>query len=334
MSEQAAKTSGKPTSTFTEFPIKDLRGRVAIVTGGYVGLGGPVSKHLSSMGATVVLPARRPAAAKEFAEAVSKAHPDFPPMKVPEFSVDLGDLDQVEEFTAWFLREHSQLDMFIGNAGVAGPPSGRTKQGYEVHWGINHMAHVKMLIPLLPLLRAEGSLHRVVLTASRMHQRAQITESGGSAQLPWEYLRSPPDEDRWLTHRLKLYGNSKLANILTMRYIAARAPELICASVHPGAVATNIFSKSPHPQWLISFAKKVVGSIQRSEEDGGSGVLWAALADDVRSGGYYYDGQERCSVENTKGGIAKFATDDVLGTSLWHRTLHWLDVEDPLADEV
>jgi transcriptional regulator with XRE-family HTH domain len=78
----------------------DLTGRLAIVTGGYSGIGTAVTRGLSDAGATVVVPARRPDQAREVLGGVAGA-------EVAE--LDLADLGSVERFAQEFLQRHLTL---------------------------------------------------------------------------------------------------------------------------------------------------------------------------------------------------------------------------------
>src|SRR3954471_12180811 len=87
----------------------DLGGRLAIVTGGYSGLGLETTRTLARAGAHVVVPARRGAVAEA-------ALRDLPGVEVDE--LDLADLDSVRAFSARFLAGGRSIDLLIAAAGI------------------------------------------------------------------------------------------------------------------------------------------------------------------------------------------------------------------------
>jgi NAD(P)-dependent dehydrogenase (short-subunit alcohol dehydrogenase family) len=87
----------------------DLTGRLAIVTGGYSGIGTAMTRGLSDAGATVVVPARRPDVARREVGGV-------PGVEVA--GLDLADLGSVERFASDFLAPGRSIDMLVNNAAV------------------------------------------------------------------------------------------------------------------------------------------------------------------------------------------------------------------------
>lgn len=57
--------------------------------------------------------------------------------------LDLGDLASIRAFASNFMEKFSKLDVLVNNGGVFIPPEERrkTKDGFEVHFGVNHLGH-------------------------------------------------------------------------------------------------------------------------------------------------------------------------------------------------
>ena len=135
----------------------DLRGKNALVTGGYSGIGLETTRALVKAGAHVHVPARRPETAQTALEGIiDGAHIG---------AMDLGDLRSVEKFADDFLSQHDRLDILIGNAGIMACPFETTAQGFESQIGVNHFGHFTLVKKLMPALEKAGQADgaRVVL---------------------------------------------------------------------------------------------------------------------------------------------------------------------------
>src|SRR5947209_7677014 len=108
----------------------DLARRLAIVTGGYSGVGIETVRALVGAGAEVVVPARRPGRAREQLGAIERVAVD---------ELDLGDLDSVRGFAERFLATRRALDLLVNNAGVMASPEFRVGPGWEGQFGTNHL---------------------------------------------------------------------------------------------------------------------------------------------------------------------------------------------------
>ena len=103
--------------------------------------------------------------------------------------LDMTSLSTVKAAVARF--NHSRLDILMCNAGIMAHPPALTKDGYELQFGVNHLAHGAVIQGLLPVLQktaAEpGSDVRIVcLTSLGWHQHPK---SG----ILFDQLRTPMD---------------------------------------------------------------------------------------------------------------------------------------------
>ncbi|MHC5540004.1 oxidoreductase [Singulisphaera rosea] len=197
----------------------DLSNKVAIVTGGYSGIGLETTRVLSQAGATVVVPARS-------TETARKALADIP--RVELASIDLLDPNSIDAFAARFIDGGRPLHLLINNAGIMACPLARDGRGYESQFSANHLGHFQLTLRLWPaLLRAGGS--RVVALTSRGHRFSPVVFDDPN-------FESRP-YDKW-----KSYGQSKSANALFALALDRRGePNGIRAfSVHPGGIPTPL----------------------------------------------------------------------------------------------
>lgn len=204
--------------------IPDQSGRRAVVTGANSGIGLITARELARSGARVLLACRDERRGKEAADriryAVRGADVEFA-------ALDLADLSSVREFAAGYRAD--RLDLLINNAGVMALPYGRTADGFETQFGVNHLGHFALTGLLLPKLLATPGA-RVVSVSSGLHALADIDMGD---------LNSERDYRRWVA-----YGRSKTANLLFVHELARRAAAagsgLVAAAAHPGYASTNL----------------------------------------------------------------------------------------------
>jgi NAD(P)-dependent dehydrogenase (short-subunit alcohol dehydrogenase family) len=144
----------------------DLTGRLALVTGGYSGIGLETTRALVGAGARVVVPARRPAAAGEALAGVDGVDG----VEIDE--LDLGDLDSVAAFAERFLASGRHIDLLIANAGIMACPETRVGPGWEAQFATNHLGHFALVSRLWPAIAGAGA--RVVSVSSLGHRRSPM----------------------------------------------------------------------------------------------------------------------------------------------------------------
>jgi NAD(P)-dependent dehydrogenase (short-subunit alcohol dehydrogenase family) len=256
--------------SWTAADIPDQDGRVAIVTGANSGIGFETARELARRGATVVLACRSEGRGDD---ARNQIRAELPDADVRVTKLDLADLDQVREFAAAFGAEFARLDLLINNAGVMVPPEGRTEQGSELQFAINHLGHFALTGLLLDLLLATPGA-RVVTVSSQAHRQGTMD---------FEDL----DFEQRGYQAAAAYGQSKLANLLFTfeldRRLAAARADVTAAAAHPGWTVTNLQRHSR----LIRMLNPIFGMNQAK---GALPTLRAATAPDVPGGDYFGPG--------------------------------------------
>jgi len=276
----------------------DLTGMNVIVTGGTSGLGAETVRVLAAAGARVVAAGRRRGAAELPASA--------------EFEeLDLASLTSVGAFVR---RWNRPLHLLINNAGVMRTPFGRTADGFELQFGINHLGHFALTIGLLPALRDAGEA-RVVMLSSRGHRRSDVDFEDPN------YLSRRYDP--WAA-----YGQSKTANCLFAVGLTRRGRP--ANAVAPGAIQTNLMRHMPHEEltergWLDSAGNRIngPGPEWKTVEQGAATTVWAAVAPELQGvGGKYLD---NCAIAEPwtgpgavpYGSYAPYALDPDHAERLW-----------------
>lgn len=246
---------------WNEKNIGSQEGRIAIVTGANSGIGFETARLLAANGAVVVLACRSEEKGRE-ATALMEGAVEFMPL-------DLSSLQSVEEFAGAFADKYPGLDLLINNAGVMVPPFGKTRDGFELQFGTNHLGHFALTARLFPLMKDRpGS--RVVNVSSGAHRMGRVD---------FDNLNSEKGYKPW-----PAYGLSKVANLLFTYELERRlrnaGAEVISVAAHPGWTATNLQKTSAMARLFSPlFGMKPLG--------GALPTLRAAVDPDVNGGDYY-----------------------------------------------
>jgi NAD(P)-dependent dehydrogenase (short-subunit alcohol dehydrogenase family) len=252
--------------------IPDQSGRIAVVTGANSGLGLVTARELARHGALVVLACRNMekgrAAHAEVAAAASGAEPELE-------ELDLASLDSVRAFVDRFRAKHDGLDLLVNNAGVMAAPRRHTADGFELHFGTNHLGHFALTNLLLPLMEGREDA-RVVTLSSNAHKTVR--------RIAFDNLNGDRRYFRW-----NAYGQSKLANLMFAleldRRLRAADSSVRSLAAHPGYSATNLqAAAAPLVDRLVMKASNAV--IAQSEEMGTLPVLFAATQPGLAGGTY------------------------------------------------
>jgi NAD(P)-dependent dehydrogenase (short-subunit alcohol dehydrogenase family) len=250
--------------------MPDQTGRTVLVTGANSGLGLRSAEALATRGARVLMACRNQVKAAVALEAVRNAAADAPPEVVP---LDLADLDDVRACAGRLIKGHDHLDVLMNNAGVMAIPHQRTRQGFEMQFGTNHLGHFALTGLLLPLLR-RAQASRVVTVSSVVHRVGRIRFDD------WEQKCY----SRWFP-----YIQSKLAHLLftteLQRRSAAAGADLLAVAAHPGYAATNLSSGLPTVYRLG--AKVSDGLFAQPDRMGALPQLYAATMPDVGPDDYW-----------------------------------------------
>jgi len=249
----------------------DLSGRLAVVTGGYSGLGLETVAALAGAGADVVVPARRVQVARDALRARGLD-------AVAVDALDLADLASVRAFAERVLTTGRSVDVLVNNAAIMASPEARVGDGWEAQFATNHLGHYVLANLLWPALRAEGGA-RVVALSSTGHKLSGIRFD--DPQFTTGY-------DKWLA-----YGQAKTANSLfAVQLDTLGAPHGVRAfAVHPGGIMTELQRHLTREEMVAAGWMTEDGTLHerfKTPEQGAATSTWAATSPMLAGAGGVY----------------------------------------------
>ena len=210
-------------------------GRTFLVTGGNTGIGLATATALARDGGRVYIACRNPDRGQAAVTAIKSAAGSDSVGLLP---LDLASLASVRDCAQEFLARNEPLHVLVNNAGVGGA-RGLTADGFEMHFGVNHLGHFALTMLLLDRLKASGPGSRIVNVSSEVHYQA--------TGIDWDALRHKP---KGLTG-MREYAVSKLCNVLFAQELARRLgggdADVTTFALHPGVVASDIWRRVPQP---------------------------------------------------------------------------------------
>jgi NAD(P)-dependent dehydrogenase (short-subunit alcohol dehydrogenase family) len=273
----------------------DLTGRLAVITGGYSGLGLEITRALSAAGARVIVPARRPDAAHEALAAIGGTE---------VLAMDLADLASVSTAADGLLVRGEPIDMLIANAGIMACPETRVGPGWEAQFATNHLGHFALTARLWPMLTARGS--RVVTVSSGAHRITGIR---------WHDVHFETEYDPW-----QAYGQSKTANVLMAVELDKRgaAHGVRAFSLDPGSILTPL-QRHLSREWMVEQGwmdadGRGINPDFKTPEQGAATATWAATSPQLEGAGGVFCVD--CDVAPREG-VAAWAIDAAEAARLW-----------------
>lgn len=192
-------------------------------------------------------------------------------------------------------------------------PYSKTKDGYEIQFGTNHIGHsllTKLLLPtLLKTADQPDSDVRIINVSSAAHMMAP------GIVYDQDLLES------YITHRR--YGQSKLANLLHARELQRRYPQITTTSLHPGVILTDLYASQKESNIFVRLALPLIKPFSLDVPGGAKNQLWAATADKKEVGSSYY----WTPVGIKSGGSFWHAQKPQLAKELWDWTENELETQ-------
>ena len=294
---------------------KDLSGKIAIVTGGYSGIGLETTRALVAIGAKVIIPAKRTEVAVQNLEGIVS--------KENIVEMDLGDLNSVMKFTEDFKESFGKLDLLINNAGIMACPETRIGNGWESQFAVNHIGHFLLTKELMNTM-AENDGARFVSLSSSAHSLTRML---------WDDIHFQNNPyDKWMA-----YGQSKTASSLIAVEFHRRMVDKGVSgfSVHPGGILTPL-QRHLQKEEMVALGwmdedgspSEMAKNFFKTTSQGASTTLWCATNSSLNGiGGVFC---EDCDIAKRKNevdeslqryfGVADWAVDTEEASKLWDVT--------------
>ncbi|MGK2876235.1 MAG: SDR family NAD(P)-dependent oxidoreductase [Nocardioides sp.] len=310
VNEQRPLGSGFTASTTATEVLagRDLTGQIALVTGGYSGLGLETTRALVRAGARVIVPARRASTARENLAGIDG-------VTVVD-GVDLSDLDTVARAAEKISDAADRIDMVIAAAGVMATPQRPVGPGWDLQLSVNHFGHFALTVRLFPLMVRAGA--RVVIYSSAGHHASDIR---------WDDPHFLSGYNKWAA-----YGQSKTANVLFALQLDRLGSNygVRAFALHPGKIITGLQREVPASEQVelgwIDAAGNVIGADFKTPSQGAATGIWAATSPLLEGrGGLYLEDCDIASVADRggtmdEGGVKPYALDESSAERLWQLT--------------
>ena len=262
---------------------------LVVLTGATRGIGHAAAIELARQGAELAVVGRDESRVRGVAEEARQAGD----VEVHEHVADMTLMSEVRRLADELRENHERIDVLANNAGALFASRQVTDEGFERTFALNHLAPFL----LTHLLRDRLRGGRVVTTASDAHRSGRLDLDDLQAERSYAAMR--------------VYGTTKLCNILFTRELARRAPELHANCFHPGTVRTG-FGKNESGIWRILVT--VASPFMRSPERGARSLVWLALSQEGGELDGKYVGDEKVAEPS------RAAQDDDLARALWERS--------------
>lgn len=265
--------------------------KVCLVTGATLGIGKVTALALARQGATVVMVGRDPQRTAKVLDELRAQVAEFGSGSgsglsggvgvgwVEALVADFGSQAQIRRLADQFRARYNRLDVLVNNAGGIFP-QGRTADGIETTFAVNHLGYF-LLTNLLQDLLVQSAPARIVNVSSAAHRQGRIH---------FDDLNL----DRGYTP-MKAYTQSKLANLLFTYELARRlhGTGVTVNAVHPGVVGTGFGAQLG----LIGWFYRVFGRLMLTPEQGADTLIYLATAPEVAgvTGRYFVKRRERRS---------------------------------------
>jgi NAD(P)-dependent dehydrogenase (short-subunit alcohol dehydrogenase family) len=288
-----------------------LEGRTCLVTGATSGIGQETALGLAREGARVLIVgrdrARGEAARRDVAERSGNS-------QIELLLADLASLREVARLADEVRARCGALHVLVNNAGVTVQRRSLTVDGLETTFAVNHLSYFALTLQLLDLLRA-GAPARVVNVASDAHRFGAID---------WDDLQSERRYQQGLSlvAAMRVYGTSKLMNILFTRELAARLERagVTANCVHPGMVATRLGTQQPVGRVMA----RLIRPFAKTPAQGADTSVYLSTAPELAavSGRYFARRRELTP--------SRAAQDGAAARRLWETSLSLAGLRDPL----
>lgn len=288
----------------------DLTGKIAVITGGNVGIGLETTRVLAKAGATVIVLARD-------SEKAAKNLNGIPNVRVE--NMDLMNPESIDTFAETFIASCSPVHLLINNAGIMWVPYRKDRRGFESQLATNHLGHFQLTARLWPALKAAKGA-RVINVSSFGHHYS-----------PFHF--EDPNFEKRAYETLLGYGQSKTAlNLFTVELDnLAKAFHVRAYAVHPGSVGGTDLAREASPDLFKQMGilgddgaiRPEVAAALKTTEQGAATTVWCATSSElVNLGGVYCEDSDIATLDlsndpTSYNGVLPYSLEENNAKKLW-----------------
>jgi len=287
-----------------------LDGKTAVITGSNTGIGKITAKEFYRIGAKVVIACRDVKKGEQaVADIVAEVKGDNLGQLVVE-ELDLASFASIKRCAKSILQKEKRIHLLVNNAGVMACPKGKTQDGFETHFAVNHLGHFLFTSLLLPRIRSSAPA-RIVNVASLAHWKGIINFDDLNYDKSYSAMGA--------------YTQSKLANILFSLELSKRLEEtgVHVYSLHPGIVKTELLRTMDEVYFPgIKFLANIfLYPWFKSPTQGAQTTLYCSIDEKAgeETGLYYSD----CKVKQP----SSLAKDPELAKKLWEKSVELVGLQ-------
>lgn len=262
-----------------------MDGKTCIVTGATSGIGMATARELARRGARVAIVCRSEEKGRETIAAIRRETGNE---ALDLFVADLSSQAEIRRVAAEILDRCPEIHVLVNNAAVINLRRETTVDGIETTFAVNHLAYFLLTQLLLQRILATPGA-RIVNVSSEGHRVGPMN---------WDDLGFETGYGV-----AKVYGHSKLANILFTAELARRieGSGVTVNCLHPGGVSTGLGTNNA-PGWLVTLLRPLLRAFLRTPEQGAETSLYLATSPDVAnvSGRYFANCVEKEPTEEAR----------------------------------
>jgi len=258
-----------------------LTGKTVVITGANTGIGKLTALDMSRRGAKVVMLCRDMKKAETAADEIRQETKG----EVMIHSLDLASLESVREVAEQLGNSVEKIDILINNAGIMACPEMRTKEGFEMQFGTNHLGHFLLTNLIMPLIKKAAPGARIVNVSSLAHTQGQMN---------WDDINF----EKTPYNPIKAYGQSKLANVLFTKELARKGEGsgVHAYALHPGVIKTELGRHIKDAYGcIVQGIFRLSGPLIKTPEAGSRTSIYCAVEESIadHNGRYYSDCKEK-----------------------------------------
>ncbi|MCF8303572.1 MAG: SDR family oxidoreductase [Bacteroidales bacterium] len=201
-----------------------MKEKTILITGATDGIGKETARQIAETGAYTIVHGRNKERLKAAVQEIKQSTGND---SIDSIVADFSSLQNVRQMAAEVQDRYDHLDVLLNNAGVSMREYKETAEGFEMTFGVNHLAHFLLNNLLLPLLRSSAPA-RIVTVSSMVHKWGSLDFDNLNAEKGF--------------YGIEAYSLSKLCNALFAAELAERLKGTGVTSnyLHPGVIGTKL----------------------------------------------------------------------------------------------